>query len=65
MINTKRQFLKAIRDFRKKNRMAATTFGLLAVNDGHFIRELETGRTVNLETLERVHRFMANYKAKS
>lgn len=35
-----------------------TNFGLLAVNDGHFIARVKEGRMPRLDTIDRVRRFM-------
>lgn len=36
-----------------------TTFGLEAVNDGHFITRLEGGRIPKIPTMDRVRAYMA------
>ncbi len=36
-----------------------TKFGLEAVNDGHFIRRLESGRIPKIPTMDKVRAYMA------
>jgi len=43
----------------KRLKMAQTTFGRQAVNDGKFVSRLQQGGRVTLQTVERVHRFIA------
>ncbi len=39
-------------------KMAQTTFGRLAVNDGKLVSRLQQGARVTLHTVDRVHRFI-------
>ncbi len=50
--------LEAIFDFCRQNRMAESTFGRRAVNDGKFVSRLRDGARITPETLERVRAFM-------
>ncbi|MEI9851534.1 MAG: hypothetical protein WDN24_12630 [Sphingomonas sp.] len=43
----------------RRLRIAQTTFGRQAVNDGKFVSRLQQGGRVTLETVNRVHRFIA------
>lgn len=43
-------------------RMAETTFGRLAVDDGKFVQRLRDGKGVTLATIERVRAFIKNYR---
>ena len=43
----------------RRLRIAQTTFGRLAVNDGKFVNRLQQGGRVTLQTVDRVHRFIA------
>ena len=43
----------------KRLKIAQTTFGRQAVNDGKFVSRLQQGGRVTLQTVERVHRFIA------
>lgn len=42
----------------RRMRMAPSTFGRLAVNDGKLVTRLQHGGKVTLQTVERVHRFI-------
>ncbi len=42
----------------RRLRMAQTTFGRQAVNDGKFVSRLQQGGRVTVQTIERVHRFI-------
>lgn len=42
----------------KRLKMAQSTFGRLAVNDGKLVTRLQQGGKVTLQTVERVHRFI-------
>jgi hypothetical protein len=39
--------------------MSATTFGRKAVNDGKLVERLRAGKTITLDTLNKIERFMA------
>lgn len=39
--------------------LSPSTFGRKAVNDGKFVDRLKSGKTITLQTLSRVDRFMA------
>ena len=49
--------LREIEEFLSRHRMAKTTFGLRAVNDGKLVDRLRTG-TVTLDTAQRIRIFM-------
>jgi len=49
--------------YRQRAGMAATRFGRLALNDGHFVRRLREGGNVTLRTVERVRAFMGAERA--
>jgi len=51
--------LRDIADYCRKNGVAETTFGRLAVNDGKFVSRLRDGRRITTATLERVRAFIA------
>ena len=55
-----RGLLKDIELYRKRNDVAETTFGVLAVNNGHLIGRMKAGRTPSLETIRRVRKFLRN-----
>lgn len=52
-----------IQDFCRRNGMAETRFGELALNDKPFVSQLRNGRRVWPETAERVRAFMADFAA--
>jgi hypothetical protein len=51
--------LRNIAEFCRRARMAESTFGRLAVNDGKLVSRLRLGGRVTTDTVERVHAFMA------
>ena len=55
--------LDAIADLCRRLKMAESTFGRRAVNDGKFVSRLRDGARVTPETLERVSAFMAEHGA--
>lgn len=57
--------LEDIEAFLETHRMAPTRFGLLALNDRHFVRQLRANRRVWPETEAKARRFMATYRAEA
>ena len=55
---SKDQLLKAVIEFCKEYKMAESTFGRKAVNDGKFVSRLRTGARVTPETFEKVKKFI-------
>ncbi len=53
--------LAEIEDFVAGNGMSATTFGRLAMNDPHFMRDIRGDRCLRPESVERVRKFMRTY----
>jgi hypothetical protein len=51
--------LAQIEDACRRLKIAQTTFGRQAVNDGKFVTRLQQGGRVTLQTVERVHRYIA------
>jgi hypothetical protein len=51
--------LRDIADFCRRSRMAESTFGRLAVNDGKLVSRLRMGGRVTTDTVDRVHSFIA------
>jgi len=51
--------LEQIEDACRRLKIAQTTFGRHAVNDGKFVSRLQQGGRVTLQTVDRVHRFIA------
>jgi len=52
------KLLAEIEAYRARSGLDKTNFGLLAVNDGHFITRVEAGRVPKLQTIDRVRDFM-------
>lgn len=48
--------------FQERNNVNATNFGLLAVNDGKFLSDLNAGRVPSLVTIDRVREFMRRHE---
>ena len=55
---SKDQLLSAVIEFCKEYKMAESTFGRKAVNDGKFVSRLRTGARVTPETFEKVKKFI-------
>ena len=55
---SKDQLLTAVIEFCKDHKMAESTFGRKAVNDGKFVSRLRTGARVTPETFEKVKKFI-------
>ena len=55
---SKDQLLTAVIEFCQENKMAESTFGRKAVNDGKFVSRLRTGARVTPETFEKVKKFI-------
>ena len=55
---SKDQLLTAVIEFCKKYKMAESTFGRKAVNDGKFVSRLRTGARVTPETFAKVKKFI-------
>jgi len=51
--------LEQIDEACRRLRIAQTTFGRQAVNDGKFVSRLQQGGRVTIQTVDRVHRFIA------
>ena len=55
---SKDQLLTAVIEFCQEHKMAESTFGRKAVNDGKFVSRLRTGARVTPETFEKVKKFI-------
>ena len=53
-----RRLLDEISDYRTRNNLDRTKFGILAANDGHLIPRLQSGRLPRLTTIDRVRAYM-------
>ena len=58
---SKDQLLTAVIEFCKEHKMAESTFGRKAVNDGKFVSRLRTGARVTPETFEKVKKFINRF----
>lgn len=54
--------IDTVKDFLAAHGMAPTTFGRLAMNDPHFVRDLESGRRMFAETEAKARNFMEAYQ---
>jgi hypothetical protein len=54
-------FLIEVRAFLISQAMGASAFGLEAMNDPNFVFDLDRGRSVRLDTVEKVRRFMTRH----
>jgi hypothetical protein len=52
--------LAQIEDACRRLKIAQSTFGRLAVNDGKFVTRLQQGGRVTLHTVNRIHQFIAD-----
>jgi hypothetical protein len=53
-----RRLLDEISDYRARNNLDRTKFGILAANDGHLIPRLQSGRLPRLTTIDKVRAYM-------
>jgi len=58
------KFISDIEAFIADTGVAATEFGRLTMNDKKFVGRLRAGSDVRLDTVERVRRFMTDYRAR-
>jgi hypothetical protein len=56
------ELLTEIEAFLATRKIAATTFGRMAVNDGKFVGRLRADANMTFATVERVRTFMRNYQ---
>lgn len=64
-MDTQRQLLSEIEDFLRNRKMAETTFGRMAVNDGKFVARLRAGANMTLATIERARSHIRSQKESS
>ena len=57
------QIIQEITQFCRETGLAESTFGRRAVNDGKLAARLRSGGRVTTETVDRIHAFMANWRA--
>jgi predicted transcriptional regulator len=54
-------FLAQVEAFLERTGMTPTAFGKAALNDPNFIRDLRQGRKPNLDLVEHIQEFMAQF----
>lgn len=59
------QLLQEIGDYCRRSRVAESTFGRQAVNDGKLVQRLRMGGRITIETFDRVRSFIAGQSATS
>lgn len=60
-MSTIETLIAEIDEFLVRERMPATRFGRLAVNDTHLVQDLRGGRSIGALTIDRVRAFMKSY----
>ncbi|MGE0190194.1 MAG: hypothetical protein AB7Q04_13025 [Steroidobacteraceae bacterium] len=55
-------FLKEVERFLVEYKVPHTMFGLAVLNDPHFVNDLREGRKPALTTIERVQKWIGNFK---
>ena len=55
------EFLQRVISFLEENKLAETTFGLKAVNDGNFVKRLKNGGSVTIRMANKIISFMDEY----
>ena len=56
---TIQELLERIRAHCAERKIATSTFGRIAVNDGKLVHRLESGKSITLDTLARIERALA------
>lgn len=62
-MDTQTQLLSEIENFLSTRKMAETTFGRMAVNDGKFVSRLRVGANMTLATIERASAYIKTQRA--
>jgi hypothetical protein len=57
------ELLRDVERFIEQHGISPSVFGLLAVNDGHLVRDLRDGVDIRSSRIDRVRKFMAEYRA--
>lgn len=60
MKHTTVSLIARIEAYCRRNNMAETTFGAHAVNDGKLVARLRAGKTITLNTVERIENALAD-----
>lgn len=61
-MSEREKLLKDIESFIAEHNMPETVFGVRAMNDTALLTKLRRGRSVRIDTAERLRKFMASYK---
>lgn len=64
LMSLTQKLLADVEAFLDEIRMAETTFGLRALNDGKFVSRLRSGAGITIKTLDRVNTYMAAEREK-
>jgi len=64
MASTARDLLEEIEAFLAATGIAASKFGLAAINDGHLVANLRKGNSVTLKTADKVRTYMGELRAR-
>lgn len=64
-MDTQTQLLSEIEEFLRTRKMAETTFGRMAVNDGKFVARLRAGANMTLATIERARNHIRSQRQTS
>jgi hypothetical protein len=63
IMSAQSQLLAEIEAFLRTRKIAATTFGKLAVNDGKFVGRMREGGNLTVKTIDRVREYIRTQKA--
>ena len=63
LVSTQAELLLEIEGFLRPRKMAETTFGRLAVNDGKFVGRLRSGANMTLATIAKARGFITEQTA--
>lgn len=64
-MSIRENFKSEVEAFLKDNEMQPSIFGLAAVNDPSFVIRLRNNRNFRLDTIERVQKYMRDYREKA
>lgn len=62
MSTEREKILKQVEEFLEKHEMLPSNFGKMAVSDPTFVFDLRKGQDLKLSTVDKVRRFMSDYK---
>ena len=65
VISSTQKLLSEVNDFLSKTGMSASYLGKAAANNSEAVKRLESGRTVSLETADKLRLFMSTYQPKA